>query len=57
MRCTGYVSTYASATSADGFLVEVIPKESVKSVDIEVPSIDVGESESDIEAKRYFVTF
>ena len=31
MKCTGYVARDESATSADGFLVEVIAKESVRS--------------------------
>ena len=31
MKCTGYVARDESATSADGFLVEVIAKKSVRS--------------------------
>lgn len=29
IRCTGYVARDANATSADGFLLDIVPKESV----------------------------
>jgi hypothetical protein len=30
VRCTGYVAKYINATTAEGFLVDVIPKDSVR---------------------------